>query len=102
MSDFNPAVIVMLFIGLMIYFLPSVIGMDKRNSTSIFLLNLFLGWSLIGWVVAIVWATAKDNTVQKVAISSNNSLADEILKLEQLRQQGILNSEEFAQQKKSC
>lgn len=43
-----------------IYFLPTIIGKDKENSTPIFILNLFLGWTFIGWVVALVWATTKD------------------------------------------
>jgi hypothetical protein len=43
-----------------LYFLPYIIAYEKgkRNSTSIFLLNLFLGWTLIGWVVALVWSTS--------------------------------------------
>lgn len=43
-----------------IYFIPAYIGGNKKNATSIFLLNLFLGWTLIGWVIALVWATKKD------------------------------------------
>jgi hypothetical protein len=40
------------------YFLPFAIAFNKRraNSGAIFALNLFLGWSLIGWVIALVWA----------------------------------------------
>jgi len=46
-----------------LYFLPSIIGRDKRESTGIFLLNLFLGWTLIGWVVAFLWACASDRPI---------------------------------------
>jgi hypothetical protein len=28
----------------------------RANTGAIFALNLFLGWSLIGWVIALVWA----------------------------------------------
>jgi hypothetical protein len=40
------------------YFLPAIIAFarHKRDALSIFLLNLFLGWTLIGWIVALVWA----------------------------------------------
>jgi hypothetical protein len=41
-----------------LYFLPSIIGKDKRDAMGIFLVNLFLGWTLIGWVVAFLWACA--------------------------------------------
>ncbi len=46
------------------YFLPFAISFNKKraNSGAIFALNLFLGWSLIGWVVALVWAM-KDEKV---------------------------------------
>ena len=45
------------------YFLPSIIALarSKRNTLSIFLLNIFLGWTLVGWVVALVWAVRADD-----------------------------------------
>ena len=45
-------------VGFFMYFLPSIIALmrGKRNTLAIFLLNLFLGWSVIGWIVALVWA----------------------------------------------
>lgn len=43
-----------------LYFLPSIIGKDKRDAMGIFLVNFFLGWTLIGWVVAFLWACASD------------------------------------------
>jgi hypothetical protein len=42
------------------YFLPSAIAHNKRNAQAIFLLNFFLGWTFIGWVVALVWAAMRD------------------------------------------
>lgn len=42
------------------YFLPSLMGRKKRNAKAIFALNLFLGWTLVGWVVSLVWALTKD------------------------------------------
>ncbi|WP_108508374.1 superinfection immunity protein [Polynucleobacter acidiphobus] len=40
------------------YFLPVAIALYRKraNTGAIFALNLFLGWSLIGWVIALVWA----------------------------------------------
>ncbi len=40
----------------LLYFLPAIIARDKRDATGIFLLNLFLGWTVIGWVIALIWA----------------------------------------------
>jgi len=45
-----------------VYFIPAIAGKDKKNAAAIFLLNLFLGWTLIGWVIALVWATTKDQS----------------------------------------
>lgn len=44
------------------YLLPSIIAAKKKksNMTAIALLNILLGWSLIGWVVALVWANTND------------------------------------------
>lgn len=49
-------------IGLPIYFLPSIIAIagHKRNTLAIFAINLFLGWSFIGWIVALVWSLASE------------------------------------------
>lgn len=51
--------------GLAIYFLPTLIaaGRKKRNAAAIFALNLFLGWTLIGWVLALVWSLSADPQV---------------------------------------
>jgi hypothetical protein len=48
--------------GFVMYFLPSIIAIvrSKRDITAIVLLNLFLGWTMIGWVVALVWALKND------------------------------------------
>ena len=48
--------------GFVMYFLPSIIAIvrSKRDIAGIVLLNLFLGWTMIGWVVALVWAVKTD------------------------------------------
>jgi hypothetical protein len=48
--------------GLALYFLPTIIALSrrKRNSGGVFVLNLLLGWSFIGWVAALVWAVMSD------------------------------------------
>ena len=52
------------FFGLwfVMYFLPSILAFarNKRDTAAIVLLNLFLGWTMIGWVVALVWAVKTD------------------------------------------
>jgi hypothetical protein len=52
-------------IGFVMYFLPSLIAIvrSKRDILGIVVLNFFLGWTLIGWVVALVWALKTDVAV---------------------------------------
>jgi hypothetical protein len=40
------------------YFLPYYFAKqnNKKNKTAIGILNFFLGWTIIGWVIALVWA----------------------------------------------
>ena len=47
--------------AIIIYFLPALIGNGKRNANAIAVLNLFLGWTLIGWVIALTWACCVDS-----------------------------------------
>lgn len=40
----------------LLYFLPSIAAYNKPKFLPIFLVNFFLGWTFIGWIVALVWA----------------------------------------------
>ena len=45
----------LLVVSILLYFRPSIIGKDKKNAIAIFALNLFAGWTVIGWIGALVW-----------------------------------------------
>ena len=49
-------VVVLLVLAVVLYFLPSLVAYRKRNGGAICVLNLLLGWTLLGWVVAMLWA----------------------------------------------
>src|SRR3989304_4920555 len=53
-----PVGIVSLFISLALYFLPTIVALSRRgpNSGSVTLINLLLGWTVIGWLVALAMA----------------------------------------------
>jgi uncharacterized iron-regulated membrane protein len=57
------------------YFLPSGMAVvrEHHNTLAIFLLNLFLGWTLIGWVAALVWAATVVQTQEETRFVPNNS-----------------------------
>ncbi len=48
--------------GFVFYFLPAIIAFarSKRDAGSILVLNFLLGWTAIGWVIALVWALKQD------------------------------------------
>ena len=45
-------------IAIAFYFLPAILAAARHthNSTAILLLNLFLGWTVVGWFVALLMA----------------------------------------------
>ncbi len=74
MGEISIAVIILFIIP---YFLPSLIALfrGKSNTAAIVLLNLFLGWTFIGWVVALIWSVTKDKEMQTIVVN-NNSYSD--------------------------
>ena len=48
--------ILLVFLG--IHFLPTFIAVvrEHRHALLIFVLNIFLGWTIIGWLVLLIWA----------------------------------------------
>jgi hypothetical protein len=49
-----------LAVAFCIYMLPAFIGRHKRNAYAIAVLNFLLGWTVLGWVIALVWAVTVD------------------------------------------
>lgn len=49
---------------LIIYFLPTIIAdhRKKKQFTAIRLINIFLGFTIIGWVGSLVWAVLKEDS----------------------------------------
>ena len=56
------AVIVGVVVALALYFLPTIIAISKgkRNKALIICLNIFLGWSFVGWIVSLILACVRD------------------------------------------
>jgi len=53
----GPGSLVVLVLILMLYFAPTIVASLRHHQAgSVFVLNLFLGWTLIGWVVALALA----------------------------------------------
>lgn len=59
---------VALVLLLVLYFLPTIVGKNKRNAGPIFLLNLLGGWTVFGWLAALIWAASKDTPPATVVV----------------------------------
>lgn len=109
LNGFGKLVSMLFFVfGPALYLLPTYEAWNHKSFNAIALLNVFLGWTLIGWVAALVWACKSQ--VQEVEVvhaysptpaptPQTSVLADELRKLAQLRDEGILSESEFQSQK---
>lgn len=45
-------------VGVALYFLPTIIAWVRAhyNRVAILMLNLLLGWPVVGWIVSLVWS----------------------------------------------
>ncbi|CZF78991.1 hypothetical protein GCE9029_01186 [Grimontia celer] len=68
---------IIIILALFIYFIPTLTASmrDSGKTFMVFVVNLFLGWSLVGWVVALVMACATEGnqTAKQSAKVSQNS-----------------------------
>jgi hypothetical protein len=99
--------LILFLIGILVYFIPTIVASKRKhiNKASIVVINIFLGWTLVGWVVALVWVLKKpeeaqgvSNTVVSVPAASE---ADELIKYKKLLDEGVITQEEFEIKKKS-
>ncbi|MBU2840299.1 superinfection immunity protein [Acidithiobacillus thiooxidans] len=67
-----------LIFALFIYFIPTIIAIrrKKSNLAAIMVLNIFLGWSLVGWVISLVWALSMDAQPQTIIVNNHNGKTD--------------------------
>ena len=49
-------------VGLALYLLPTIIVLARRKKNVVgpILVNVLLGWTVIGWIVALIWALTID------------------------------------------
>lgn len=88
------ALIIIIALGLIVYFLPFLLSKD-HNSLSVFLVNLFFGWSIIGWIVAFIMALSAPRTTIVQTAGETVSNADELQKIIALKEAGSINEKEF-------
>ncbi|MEI7979708.1 MAG: SHOCT domain-containing protein [Bacteroidota bacterium] len=56
------------------YFLPFIISLFTGNRTlAVFIINLFLGWTFIGWIWALFCALSSEDKKETIIINNNIS-----------------------------
>ena len=89
-----------------IYFIPSFVARKRPDFGVVLLVNILAGWSVIGWFAALYLAFRLTPafipaTVVASSAAPAASVADELAKLRDLRDQGVLTQVEFERQKSS-
>ncbi len=62
---------ILLVVGAILYFVPAALAwwLDVKSFRTIFYVNLVFGWTIVGWVVALMWAMAERNELPTNPIS---------------------------------
>lgn len=87
------------------YFLPSIIALfrGKSNTLAIIALNTFLGCTLVGWVIALVWSltsNTKPIIVNQIKdTSGNGDEFEKLARLKKLLDDGAISEQEYTVQK---
>jgi len=73
--------VIVLLLAVILYFLPVIVAYKRQHPYIIFilLLDLFLGWSLLGWAVAMVWSfidVIDKETGIKITFHNRNKKSD--------------------------
>ena len=98
-SEISGTILTILF-WVTLYFLPSIVVRKKSFALQVFLLNLFAGWSVVGWVIALVWAVKNEKTAQSQSEANiNTNTLIQLEKFNQLKNDGIITDDEFTIQK---
>ena len=53
-------IIILMLLSIFVYLLPGIIATRRKhkNAAPIWIVDIFLGWTGVGWVVALAWACA--------------------------------------------
>ena len=74
-SDGLMFLILILYIALHIYFLPSLIADERRTqyTCAIFALNLLLGLTVVGWIGSLIWALSLPDLSKNIELETDDT-----------------------------
>lgn len=69
------ALAIYVIVGIALYFLPTMVAVARhyRSTGSVVVINLLLGWTLIGWVVALALAFGSNQRETQVVVYAQGS-----------------------------
>ena len=64
--------LIFFLLGIALYFAPFIVAMVRRKTgrVQVFIVNLFFGWTFIGWVIALVMAFGSDNVTKVMVVQT--------------------------------
>lgn len=88
-----------LILSVALYCVPSMIALHRRHKkyTVIFLLNIFFGWTMVVWIICMIWAVFGE-TWRVPGRASRNKYED-LERLSRLKSSGDLTETEFQAEK---
>ena len=109
-GNYTPIAFLLLY--LTIGLLPTFIAFnrDHLQKIPILLVNLFLGWTIIGWIAALIWACTTPREINNIinnniSTSSNATITpaidEKIRTLAKMKNEGLITNEEFEEKRKS-
>lgn len=90
------------------YFLPTIVAMMRNHPSAggIFIINFLFGWTVLVWIICLVWAASDSRQTiyhsyppYNPAADSQDRIIAQLRQLQQLRNEGALTEEEFCRQK---
>ena len=67
---------VFIIAAILLYFLPSIVAISRAvpNAGSVVVLNLFLGWTFVGWIVSLAMSFGSTQSAHAVTVNNSTHL----------------------------
>ena len=83
-----------LIVSLIVYFFPFLLSLLTGNRIgAVFVMNFFLGWTLIGWIWALVWAVTPESKSISNKILMKDYNAVKIMQAARSNNQALVKTE---------
>lgn len=100
-------ILMLILVGLGIYLIPTLIAYSRKRQakTIVLIINVFFGWSIIGWCIALFIALTKDDEPDTVVVRNYNTNSntstnfDQLIKLNELLEKNVITKDEFELEK---